>query len=150
MPGLLTPFPTDDEPPMDGDFLAVARYYLSKVELYLRQLEQAPDNSHALEQVYRSTHTVSRVVSQIGYLRLARIVASMEDVFGDALDEILHLDRAAFDVLHRSLERANLLLEVMKTGDGDAGRIDAENETDHAAFRQVRQRPETSWMKGAE
>ena len=122
---------------MDEDFLAQVHYDLSKVEMYLRQLEQAPDTSSALEEAYRSAHTVG-AVSRMKYLRLAQVVSSVEDMFGDALDEVLHLDRAAFDVLHRSLERANLLLAVMKTGNGDAGRIVAENDADHAAFRQLR------------
>ncbi len=121
---------------MDEGFLAEARYYRSKAEESLSQLEQAPDNFPALVEVYLSTHAAKSDAEGVGYLHFAQIVRSVEDIFGDALDEVAPLDKSAFELLHRSLERVNLLLEVMKMGNGDAGRIVAENFADHMAFRQ--------------
>ncbi len=117
-------------------FLDEVGSYLPEIEGNLKRLEQVPDDVESLEEAYRRTHTISGSASMMDFPGLSQVAHSMEDVLGDALDEVLHLDKAATSLLRRSLERVRLLLEVIKTGTGDEGRIVAEDASDHAAFRQ--------------
>src|SRR5215471_13287012 len=117
-------------------FLDEVGSYLPEIEANLDRLEQVPDDVEALEEAYRRTHTISGSASMMEFPGLSRVAHSMEDVLGDALDEVLRLDGAVIGLLRRSLERVRLLLEVIKTGTGDDGRVVAEDTADHASFRQ--------------
>jgi chemotaxis protein histidine kinase CheA/ActR/RegA family two-component response regulator len=120
-------------------FLDEVGSYLPEIEANLNRLEQAPDDSEALEEAYRRTHTISGSASMMDFPGLSQVAHAMEDVLGDALDEVLRLDGAAIGLLRRSLERARSLLEAIKTGGTDEGRFVAEDAADHASFRQLRE-----------
>ena len=124
-------------------FLDEVGSYLPEIEGNLTRLEQVPDDVESLEEAYRRTHTISGSASMMDFPGLSQVAHSMEDVLGDALDEVLHLDRATTDLLRRSLERVRLLLEVIKTGAGDDGHVVAEDTADHASFRQQRSTAQT-------
>ncbi|HEX6780070.1 MAG TPA: Hpt domain-containing protein, partial [Ktedonobacterales bacterium] len=120
-------------------FLDEVGSYLPEIEGNLNRLEQTPDDVEALEEAYRRTHTISGSASMMDFPGLSQVAHSMEDVLGDALDEVLRLDKTVIGLLRRSLERVRLSLEVIKTGAADDGRIVAEDTVDHASFRQQRE-----------
>ena len=120
-------------------FLDEVGSYLPEIEGNLDRLEQTPDDVEALEEAYRRTHTISGSASMMDFPGLSQVAHSMEDVLGDALDEVLRLDKTVIGLLRRSLERVRLSLEVIKTGAADDGRIVAEDTVDHASFRQQRE-----------
>jgi chemotaxis protein histidine kinase CheA/ActR/RegA family two-component response regulator len=120
-------------------FLDEVGSYLPEIEANLNRLEQVPDDSEALEEAYRRTHTISGSASMMDFPGLSQVAHAMEDVLGDALDEVLRLDEAAISLLRRSLERARGLLETIKSGSADEGRFVAEDAADHASFRQMRE-----------
>ncbi len=120
-------------------FLDEVGSYLPEIEANLNRLEQVPDDSEALEEAYRRTHTISGSASMMDFPGLSQVAHAMEDVLGDALDEVLRLDDAAISLLRRSLGRARFLLEAIKNGTSDEGRIVAEDSADHASFRQMRE-----------
>ncbi|HEY7347248.1 MAG TPA: Hpt domain-containing protein [Ktedonobacterales bacterium] len=119
-------------------FLDEVGSYLPEIEANLNRLEQAPEDSEALEEAYRRTHTISGSASMMDFPGLSQVAHAMEDVLGDALDEVFRLDGSAIELLRRSLERARLLLESIKGGTGEEGRFVAEDAADHASFRQMR------------
>src|SRR5579885_943179 len=118
-------------------FLDEVGSYLPEIEANLNRLEQVPDDSEALEEAYRRTHTISGSASMMDFPGLSQVAHAMEDVLGDALDEVLRLDGEAISLLRRSLERARALLETIKGGSTDEGRFVAEDAADHASFRQM-------------
>ncbi|HEU5200973.1 MAG TPA: Hpt domain-containing protein, partial [Ktedonobacterales bacterium] len=120
-------------------FLDEVGSYLPEIEGNLNRLEQTPDDVEALEEAYRRTHTISGSASMMDFPGLSQVAHSMEDVLGDALDEVLRLDTVVIGLLRRSLERVRQSLEVIKTGAPDDGRIVAEDTVDHASFRQQRE-----------
>jgi chemotaxis protein histidine kinase CheA/ActR/RegA family two-component response regulator len=119
-------------------FLDEVGSYLPEIEANLNRLEQAPEDSEALEEAYRRTHTISGSASMMDFPGLSQVAHAMEDVLGDALDEVLRLDGTAISLLRRSLERARSLLEAIKSGTPDDGRYVAEDAADHASYRQLR------------
>ena len=120
-------------------FLDEVGSYLPEIEGNLNRLEQTPDDVEALEEAYRRTHTISGSASMMDFPGLSQVAHSMEDVLGDALDEVLRLDQTVIGLLRRSLERVRLSLEIIKSGAADDGRIVAEDTVDHASFRQQRE-----------
>jgi chemotaxis protein histidine kinase CheA/ActR/RegA family two-component response regulator len=120
-------------------FLDEVGSYLPEIEADLNKLEQAPEDSEALEEAYRRTHTISGSASMMDFPGLSQVAHAMEDVLANALDEVWRLDESALSLLRRSLERVRLLLESIKNGAGDEGRYVAEDAADHASFRQMRE-----------
>ena len=125
-----------DQFPMDDSFPDQVARYLSEMEVYLNRLERAPDDFEALEEAYRRAHTIGGSASTMGFPSLSMVTFAMEDLLGDVLDEVLHLDKAVLDLLRRSLGRSCLIVQMIKTGTGDAERIVVEDVADHLAFRQ--------------
>ena len=119
-------------------FLDEVGSYLPEIEANLNRLEQAPDDSEALEEAYRRTHTISGSASMMDFPGLSQVAHAMEEVLGDALDEVLRLDETAINLLRRSLERARHLLEAIKSGTADDGHLVTEDAADHASFHQLR------------
>jgi chemotaxis protein histidine kinase CheA/ActR/RegA family two-component response regulator len=117
-------------------FLDEVGSYLPEIEGNLDRLEEAPEDSEALEEAYRRAHTIGGSASMMDFPGLSQVAHAMEDVLGDALDEVLRLDGSAIALLRRSLERARKLLEAIKAGAADDGRVVAENAADFASFRQ--------------
>src|SRR5579871_1461565 len=125
-------------------FLDEVGSYLPEIEANLNRLEQVPDDSEALEEAYRRTHTIGGSASMMDFPGLSQVAHAMEDVLMDALDEVFRLDDAALSLLRRSLERARLLLEAIKSGTTEESRYVTEDAADHASFRQMRETQTTS------
>src|SRR6185437_8912931 len=108
-------------------FLDEVGSYLPEIEANLNRLEQAPDDSEALEEGYRRTHTISGSASMMDFPGLSQVAHAMEDVLGYAYDEVYPLDGTAISLLRRSLERARLLLESIKNGTTEESRYVTED-----------------------
>ncbi len=120
-------------------FLDEVGSYLPEIEANLDRLEKVPDDVEALEDAHRRAHTISGSASMMDFPGLSRVAHGMEDVLGDALDEVLKLDQPALSLLRRSLERVRLLLAAIKNGTNDEERIVAEDAAEHAGFRQAQE-----------
>ncbi len=118
-------------------FLDEVGSYLPEIEANLNKLEQAPDDSEALEEAHRRAHTISGSASMMDFPSLSQVAHTMEDVLVEAFDQVQPLDGEAISLLRRSLERARLLLETIKNGTPDEDRLVAEDAADLAAFRQA-------------
>jgi len=130
LPLLIDSFPADD------GFLAQVSRSLSEIEANLNRLEQEPADSEALEEAFRHAHSISVSAAMKGFPGLSQMAHAMEDVLGDAYDEVRRLDKAALSLLRRSLARARLMVELLKTGAGeDVGNVEADT-ADYATFRQ--------------
>jgi chemotaxis protein histidine kinase CheA/ActR/RegA family two-component response regulator len=132
-------------------FLDEVGSYLPEIEANLDRLEKVPDDAEALEEAYRRTHTISGSASMMDFPGLSRVAHAMEDVLGDAFDEVLKLDQPAISLLRRSLERVRLLLAAIKNSTNDEDKIVAEDASEHAGFRQAQeaQRASASLMQEA-
>src|SRR5436190_22704781 len=115
-------------------FIEEVHSYLPEIETNLDHLAQSPDDMDALEETYRRTHTIGGSASMMDFLGLAHVAHGMEDVLGDALEEIIRIDESALGLLRRSLDRLHRLLEGIRNGIDEESVI-AEDDADYAHYR---------------
>src|SRR5215472_3330870 len=92
-------------------FIEEVNSYLPEIESNLERLAQSPGDMDALEETYRRTHTIGGSASMMDFPGLAHVAHGMEDILGDALEELVTIDEPALDLLRRSLDRLHRLLE---------------------------------------
>ena len=117
-------------------FIEEVNSYLPDIETNLGHLAQSPDDMDALEETYRRTHTIGGSASMMDFPGLAHVAHGMEDVLGDALDELITIDEPALDLLRRSLDRLHRLLEGIRNGIDEESVI-AEDDADYAHYRSL-------------
>jgi len=117
-------------------FIEEVNSYLPDIEGHLNHLAQSPDDMDALEETYRRTHTIGGSASMMDFPGLAHVAHGMEDVLGDALEELITIDEPALGLLRRSLDRLHRLLEGIRNGIDEESVI-AEDDADYAHYRSV-------------
>ncbi len=117
-------------------FIEEVNSYLPDIETNLEHLAQSPDDMDALEETYRRTHTIGGSASMMDFPGLAHVAHGMEDVLGDALDELITINEPALDLLRRSLDRLHRLLEGIRNGIDEESVI-AEDDADYAHYRSL-------------
>ena len=117
-------------------FIEEVNSYLPDIETNLDHLAQSPDDMDALEETYRRTHTIGGSASMMDFPGLAHVAHGMEDVLGDALEELITIDEPALGLLRRSLDRLHRLLEGIRNGIDEEAVI-AEDDADYAHYRSV-------------
>src|SRR5579864_4207419 len=117
-------------------FIEEVTSYLPDIETNLEHLAQSPDDMDALEETYRRTHTIGGSASMMDFPGLAHVAHGMEDVLGDALEELITIDEPAIDLLRRSLDRLHRLLEGIRNGIDEESVI-AEDDADYAHYRSL-------------
>jgi chemotaxis protein histidine kinase CheA/ActR/RegA family two-component response regulator len=117
-------------------FIEEVNSYLPDIETNLGHLAQSPDDMDALEETYRRTHTIGGSASMMDFPGLAHVAHGMEDVLGDALEELITIDEPALGLLRRSLDRLHRLLEGIRKGIDEESVI-AEDDADYAHYRSL-------------
>jgi chemotaxis protein histidine kinase CheA/ActR/RegA family two-component response regulator len=117
-------------------FIEEVHSYLPDIEKNLDYLVQSPDDMDTLEETYRRTHTIGGSASMMDFPGLAHVAHGMEDVLGDALEELIVIDEPALDLLRRSLDRLHRLLEGIRNGIDEESVI-AEDDADYAHYRSL-------------
>jgi chemotaxis protein histidine kinase CheA/ActR/RegA family two-component response regulator len=117
-------------------FIEEVHSYLPDIEKNLDYLAQSPDDMDALEEAYRRTHTIGGSASMMDFPGLAHVAHGMEDVLGDALEELIAIDEPAIGLLQRSLDRLHRLLEGIRNGIDEESVI-AEDDADYAHYRSL-------------
>ncbi len=114
-------------------FIEEVNSYLPEIETNLERLGNSPADMDALEETYRRSHTIGGSASMMDFRGLAHVAHGMEDILGDALDELTTLDESTIGLLQRSLGRLHRLLEGIRGGiDEDA--VIAEDDADYARY----------------
>jgi chemotaxis protein histidine kinase CheA/ActR/RegA family two-component response regulator len=117
-------------------FIEEVNSYLPDIETNLAHLAQSPDDMDALEETYRRTHTIGGSASMMDFPGLAHVAHGMEDILGDALEELIKIDEPALGLLRRSLDRLHRLLEGIRNGIDEESVI-AEDDADYAHYRSL-------------
>ena len=115
-------------------FIEEVNSYLPEIEANLERLTQSPGDMEALEETHRRTHTIGGSASMMDFPGMAHIAHGMEDILGDVVDGLAHLDQPTIAFLQRSLGRLHRLVDGVRHG-VDENAIMAEDDGDYAQYR---------------
>ena len=120
-------------------FIEEVNSYLPEIEANFERLTQSPGDMEALEETHRRTHTIGGSASMMDFPGMAHIAHGMEDILGDVVDGLAHLDQPTIAFLQRSLGRLHRLVEGIRHGI-DENAIMAEDDEDYATYRAQQER----------
>ena len=93
-------------------YLQTSREYLQSLNTALLKLEKAPTDGEAIEEIFRSAHTLKSQSSAMGYINTGYLCHTIEDVFYEIKQGNISVDPqladqlfSAFDALTRSVDR---------------------------------------------
>ncbi len=121
-------------------FIEEVNSYLPDIETNLDHLAQLAQSAQtvgdmdAIEETYRRTHTIGGSASMMDFPGLSHVARGMEDILGDALENIIVLDTPTIALLQRSLGRLHHLLDGVRTGINEEEVI-AEDDADYVQYR---------------
>ncbi|MBI5186665.1 MAG: chemotaxis protein CheA [Nitrospinae bacterium] len=108
---------------MLADFLEESAEHLSVLDHSLVLLEQDPNNSEHLEEIFRRIHTVKGTASFTGLNEISLIAHRMEDILSVARAGKASLDKSIFDLLFSGIAWLKKLRQaaIQKKSPPDAG-----------------------------
>ncbi len=80
-------------------FLAEAREHLQELSLAVVRIEERPDDSETIDEIFRAAHSLKGMSATMGFDRIAGLTHNMEDVFELLRRRREGLSRDAIDVL---------------------------------------------------
>ena len=137
---------TFDKMSVLDSFIEEVNSYLPDIKTnleHLAQLAQAAQSTgdmDAIEEAYRRTHTIGGSASMMDFPGLAHIARGMEDILGDALENIIVLDLPTIELLQRSLARLDQLVVGIRGGI-DENVLIAEDDADYMQYRAASENP---------
>ncbi len=123
-----------DKSTIVNSFLDEVNAYIPEIEAHLDRLQLAPDDSEAIEESYRRTHTITGSAAMMDFHGLAHIAQGMELILDGALEQQTPLDAPTVALLRRSCARMERIARLIRAGESDA-EIVAEDDQDHMAYR---------------
>ena len=131
---------TFDKMSVLDSFIEEVNSYLPDIETNLEHLAQLAQSAQttsdmdAIEETYRRTHTIGGSASMMDFPGLAHVARGMEDILGDALENIIVLDTPTIALLQRSFGRLRHLLGGIRNG-VDQETVIAEDDADYVQYR---------------
>lgn len=103
-------------------FMDECREHLQTLNESLLELEQNPENSSLLDQIFRSAHTLKGASATMGFNNMAHLTHTMEDVLSKLRTKELAVTSEIINVLFQALD----LLEILagNIAEGKEGDID--------------------------
>lgn len=98
-------------------------YYISEVEDHLEKLNTALlefehdfSDMEAINQIFRSSHTLKSSSAAMGFKKFSGLAHKMEDVLGRIRDRTIKVDENVIDVLFRCIDAMEALFNQVKDG----------------------------------
>lgn len=113
----MSDFAIDDMKEIIDDFLIEADELLLSLDTNLVELENRPDDSDLLNEIFRAAHTIKGTSSFLGLENVTTLAHRMEDVLNKLRKNELVLSADIMDVLLRSLDILKNLIENVKNND---------------------------------
>lgn len=95
-------------------FLTESTEYLSNIGNCLIKLEENPDNSEAINEVFRCTHTLKGMSATMGFDKLAQLSHQMEDLLDEVRNHRKKLSSEIVDQLFVCLDTLEQLLQDIR------------------------------------
>jgi two-component system chemotaxis sensor kinase CheA len=105
------------------DFLIESQEGLDRMERCLNDLEEQPQDTGLLAEIFRAVHTIKGTTGFLGFKRLERLAHSGENLLGMLRDGKLPVDRVKITALLKLLDGLRSILRSIETesseGEGD-------------------------------
>ncbi|HWP98605.1 MAG TPA: chemotaxis protein CheA [Syntrophomonadaceae bacterium] len=99
-------------------FLEESKEHLENLNQKLLELEKHPTDVSALNEIFRSAHTLKGMSSTMGFEDLADLTHHMEDILSDLKEGMLAASPPVVDALFRSFDRIQSMIENIERGIG--------------------------------
>lgn len=97
-------------------FLSESLEYLGNIGNCLIKLEANPDNSEAINEIFRCTHTLKGMSATMGYDKLAQLSHQMEDLLDEVRSKKKILNSQIIDRLFTCVDTLEQLLQDIRSG----------------------------------
>ena len=91
-------------------FISEAQEHVEKINAALLELEQDPAAQAALEQTFRSVHSLKGMAGTMGYTNLSRLAHSLEDLLDQVRQEKTPITPALMDLLFAGVDAIQTLI----------------------------------------
>lgn len=115
---------------MVEDMKAYMDAYTSEVEEHLQSLndsllslEKDPTDKEAINQIFRSAHTLKSSSAAMGFQKISDLAHSMEDVLGRIKNKEIRASGKIVDVLFRSFDALEVMIGEVTKGEKEEGDI---------------------------
>jgi two-component system, chemotaxis family, sensor kinase CheA len=95
-------------------FLAESREHLQELNLAVVRVEEAPDDTETVGDIFRIAHSLKGMSATMGFERIAALTHAMEDVFELLRQRKGGLERAAVDALLECLDALSEAFEAIE------------------------------------
>lgn len=103
-------------------FLEESKEHLENLNERLLELEKDSKNLSALDEIFRSAHTLKGMSSTMGFEDLADLTHHMENVLSDLKEGLLGVDSSVVDILFKCFDRVQMIIDEIESG--NSGEID--------------------------
>jgi two-component system chemotaxis sensor kinase CheA len=107
------------------EFLIESQEGLDRMERCLTDLEERPEDTGLLAEIFRSVHTIKGTTGFLGFKRLEKLAHAGENLLGLLRDGKLSADRAIITGLLQLLDGLRSILKTIETDDSEGAGGDA-------------------------
>ncbi len=105
-------------------FVDDCREYIIKINNWLLCLEKTPDNSEAMNEVFRSVHSIKGASIMLKYQSLAEISHKLEDALDSLRKERIKHSKSLSDLLFKGTDIIKEMVELIADGKDDTVEIE--------------------------
>lgn len=103
-------------------FVEESKEHLQDLNTCLLELEQDPENTPILNEIFRVAHTLKGMAGTMGFTQISSLTHDMEDVLDDLRNSRINVSTEVVDVLFKCLDALEIYVEnVAKTGSEGEG-----------------------------
>ncbi len=103
-----------------GAFLDEAGDNLKHLDDLTLAIEKDPGDSEAIAEIFRSAHTLKGMSATMGFDRMASLTHAMEDMLDAVRKGVCELSPASIDLLFRSLDTLQAMVDAIRTAGNDS------------------------------
>ncbi|WHE08154.1 chemotaxis protein CheA [Thermoanaerobacterium thermosaccharolyticum] len=106
-------------------FLEESEEHIESLNENLLQLEKNPEDSHIIDEIFRSAHTLKGMAATMGFENMTRLTHKMEDVLQEIRSNSIKVTSNLMDVLFKCIDALSSMTGIISESGNDS--YDIEN-----------------------
>ncbi|MFU0783584.1 chemotaxis protein CheA [Thermoanaerobacterium thermosaccharolyticum] len=106
-------------------FLEESEEHIESLNENLLQLEKNPEDSHIIDEIFRSAHTLKGMAATMGFENMTRLTHKMEDVLQEIRSNSIKVTSNLMDVLFKCMDALSSMTGIISESGNDS--YDIEN-----------------------